>query len=116
MQAAVNMEDLPAIDELIKHGAHQNLKTQLGYFLFYHPDVLEHCARKKYVTLADIDELQSHVPATWSSGYSATLSEAEFTAQKGRMLSALASARRLLRLPEPDESEIGIGIKKQRQK
>lgn len=98
IDGAIQLENFEAIDELAKYAS---IGQRLRLFFFRHPNLLLYCAKSKCITPDDLAYCKSHVPE--SRHYTMhEWSDDEFNAERGRVLSIIDDAQRILERPEPE--------------
>lgn len=92
--SAIALDNLEAIDELAKHGL-SLLQKKLDFEWFYHPNLMVHCARNKYIACDHLDEYERQIPRSKSIA-SSMESTAQFNAKIEKAKIAIIDARKLL--------------------
>ncbi|GMU19425.1 MAG: hypothetical protein AMXMBFR12_06170 [Candidatus Babeliales bacterium] len=102
VDAAISLNSTEAIDELAKYGA--PIAERLNLHFLFHPEVIEHCARNKYITLQDLGAYKTRIPEN-RIGSMWTWTQQQFEAHIARLNAAINSAMRFLERQELQEIE-----------
>lgn len=102
VDAALTLESTSALDELAKHGA--PVAERLNLHFLFHPELIEHCARNRYITLQDLGAYKTRIPEN-PIGSMWSWTQQQFETHIARLNAAINSAMRLLERQELQELE-----------
>lgn len=82
---------------MAKYGA--PIAGRLNFHFLFHPEVIEHCASKGYISLKDLGDYKARIP-TERCGSMCAWSEQKFQAEMARLTTAINSSMCSLERPE----------------